>query len=348
MLKSYVLDKMVEESTDSIYLAGPTYRVAKGGIVPKGWRHSALTMLEEKEFDGVVYIPEYPDDCQPEDWTYSRQVDWERKAMSISKVILFWIPRNEILPAFTTNIEFGEWLNSGKIAVGAPSDSPHLRYIKERCKRSEISWAETLSVCIDNALTKLRELTGPVMNVFITSDTHFGEERTLQLSKRPFSSVEEMDWEMVKQWNALVTDKDTVYHLGDFGNPKMLQHLKGERVYILPGNYDKEPTITKLEEDSRVIIIKNNFLLMLENIAFRLIHAPEEGEGIDFFLFGHIHKLQMVKENGLNVGVDCHSFKPIDAKTALFYRNAIVNHYDCNVFMSNCMNKRHDIQKVFL
>lgn len=337
---------MVEESTNSIYLAGPTYRVAKGGVAPKGWRYSALTMLEEKGFDGVIYIPEYPDDCQLKDWTYSRQVDWERKAMSISKVILFWIPRNvEILPAFTTNIEFGEWLNSGKIAVGAPPDSPHIRYIKERCKRAEIPWAETLPACIDNALIVLKELTGLVNSIFFTSDTHFGEERTMQLSKRPFSSVEEMDWEMVKQWNTVITDKDSVYHLGDFGNVKMLQHLKGNRIYFLPGNYDKEITVSRLKKDNRVSMIKSNDWVTLDNIRFKLIHAPEEGEGIDFFLFGHIHKLQMIKENGLNVGVDCHSFKPIDAKTALFYHNAIVNHYDCNVFMLNCMNKRYDIPR---
>jgi calcineurin-like phosphoesterase family protein len=335
MIKSYTLDKMMEKSTDSIFLAGPTYMVAKGGIIPKGWRHTALTMLEEKGFEGLVFIPEYPDDCQPKDWTYSRQVDWEKKAMSIAKIILFWIPRELLaLPGFTTNVEFGEWLNSGKISVGAPPDALHTRYIKERCKRSEIPWAETLPACIDNALTKLKELTSPVSNLFFTSDTHFGEERTLQLSKRPFSSVEEMDWEMVKQWNALVTDKDTLYHLGDFGNPKMLQYLRGERIYLLPGNYDNEPIISRLEKDCRVIIIKNNSLLMLKNTAFRLIHAPEEAEETEnFYLYGHIHKLQMVKRNGLNVGVDCHGFKPIDKKTVLFYQNAIVNHYDENVFM---------------
>ena len=345
MHKSYTLDKMLEESTDSIFLAGPTYRVAKGSIVPKGWRNEALNILEEKGFGGVVYIPEYVNNVQPADWTYSRQVDWEKKAMSISKIILFWIPRDlKILPAFTTNVEFGEWLNSGKIAVGAPSNAPHIRYIKERCKRSEISWAESLPECVDYALNKLKGLSGDIVKTFFTADTHFGEERTLELSKRPFSSAEEMDWEIVKQWNSVVSKKDTVYHLRDFGNPQMIKHLKGRRIYLLPGNYDTEDIVSKLKDNNRytltynrVTVIKSNDEITLDNIKFKLIHAPEEGEGIDFFLFGHIHKLQMVKENGLNVGVDCHNFKPIDTKTVLFYRNAIVNHYDRNVFMSNCM-----------
>ena len=41
----------------------------------------------------------------------------------------------------------------------------------------------------------------------------------------------------------------------------------------------------------------------------------------------------MVKKNGLNVGVDCHNFRPINTDTVMFYRNAIEAHYDENVFM---------------
>mgnify|MGYP001387686297 CR=1 FL=1 len=53
------------------------------------------------------------------------------------------------------------------------------------------------------------------MTVWFTSDTHFGQQRTLELSRRPFKDVAEMDNTMVKNWNNLVSPKDTVYHLGD-------------------------------------------------------------------------------------------------------------------------------------
>jgi calcineurin-like phosphoesterase family protein len=66
-----------------------------------------------------------------------------------------------------------------------------------------------------------------------------------------------------------------------------------------------------------------------------LVHKPEDSKGNNlFWLFAHIHAAQTVKKNGLNVGVDCHNFKPIDMEAVLFYRNAILNHYDKNVFMS--------------
>jgi hypothetical protein len=40
----------------------------------------------------------------------------------------------------------------------------------------------------------------------------------------------------------------------------------------------------------------------------------------------------MIKPYGLNVGTDCHNFKPINEETILFYKNAIEKHYDDNVF----------------
>ena len=54
--------------------------------------------------------------------------------------------------------------------------------------------------------------------IWFTSDTHFSSERTLELSKRPFKSVEEMDKILIENWNSVVGQNDTVYHIGDFGN----------------------------------------------------------------------------------------------------------------------------------
>ena len=48
--------------------------------------------------------------------------------------------------------------------------------------------------------------------IWFTADTHFGHQRTLELSKRPYSNVEEMNWDMVKKWNSVVGDQ-SVYLL---------------------------------------------------------------------------------------------------------------------------------------
>jgi len=172
---------------------------------------------------------------------------------------------------------------------------------------------------------------------WFTSDTHFGAQRTLELSRRPFDSVACMDWTIVRNWNSIVGRSDTVYHLGDFGNWSMLGYLNGN-IILLPGNYDEPIDVYR----SGVRTIKSGHVQWFNDVRLKMVHDPlsakkslPEQSTMDedpFYLFGHIHKLQMVKENGLNVGVDCHNFCPIDLDTVLFYRNAIINHYDENVF----------------
>lgn len=58
------------------------------------------------------------------------------------------------------------------------------------------------------------------MKFFFTSDTHFGEQRTLELSRRPFQNTAEMDKTIIDNWNKKVGKDDVVYHLGDFGDKK--------------------------------------------------------------------------------------------------------------------------------
>ena len=341
----YILEKTDTENNVSIYLAGPTYR--EFGHYQKSWRRDTLKILREKNFDGIVYIPEPRNSIQSPEWTYSRQIDWELDAMKEATVVLFWIPRDlENLPAFTTNTEFGEWMKSGKIVVGAPPDSPKNEYIRERCSRLNIPWSTNLSDCISNALQRTKKLAGVESKTWFTADTHFGHHRTLELSRRPFISVGEMDWQIVANWNKIVGENDIVYHLGDFGDPKVLKWLVGKSIKFLPGNYDSPDVILEIEQYLRVEIIGNNHLVSLDEKHFKLIHEPEKADNKDdFYLFGHIHKLQMVKKNGLNVGMDCHNFCPVSVETILFYRNAILNHYDENVFGKHGRKKSLSIKK---
>ena len=194
-----------------------------------------------------------------------------------------------------------------------------------------------------------------IPKVFFTSDTHFGAERTLKLSRRPFNSVEEMDKIMIENWNSIVGKGDIVYHLGDFGNYDIIKQLNGEIILIF-GNYEKKDIEEQFNYDMEAFIdklldigfydvyelddiacyrktIKNNMIYMAHEPSKLPKTFTDNKKWNEVHLFGHIHERQMIKRFGLNVGVDCHNFKPIDLDTVLFYDNALKNFYDEEVFM---------------
>ena len=117
-------DQKVIKGEKSIFLAGPTPRSEE----VKTWRKEACEKLEKLGFDGIVYVPEYSSYRPLEN--YLNQVEWEREALSNASVILFWVPRElPDMPAFTTNVEFGYWIHSGKIIYGRPDDSEKNKYL---------------------------------------------------------------------------------------------------------------------------------------------------------------------------------------------------------------------------
>ena len=117
-------DQEVINGKKSIFLAGPTPR----GENVISWRTKACQILEKMGFDGIVYVPEYSTWKPKED--YVDQAMWEREALTEATVIMFWVPRSlPDMPAFTTNVEFGYWLHSGKVVYGRPNDSSKIKYL---------------------------------------------------------------------------------------------------------------------------------------------------------------------------------------------------------------------------
>ncbi len=164
--------------------------------------------------------------------------------------------------------------------------------------------------------------------IWFTSDTHFGHANILRYCGRPFDSIEEHDEELVRRWNALVGDKDDIYHLGDFCFTRAgksadyyLKKLKG-RIHIIWGNHDKETRrlyrhLFASHADYREIYIDAKWLLdeppqktkvVLSHYPMRAWNACGHGS---FHLWGHEHGNMEPWGLSFDAGVDCHSYRPI-------------------------------------
>lgn len=138
----------------SIFLAGPTPRDAQ----TPSWRPQALEILAELGFDGTVYVPESADWSAHDN--YDAQVAWEVEALNKATVVAFWIPRHiESMPAFTTNVEFGMYLKSGRAALGHPTDAPKMRYLASIAGTFHVPVVHDLRALMELSLKRIAELT---------------------------------------------------------------------------------------------------------------------------------------------------------------------------------------------
>lgn len=152
------------------------------------------------------------------------------------------------------------------------------------------------------------------MAIFFTSDTHFGDHRTLNLYPRPFGSVGEMDDELIRRWNARVGPQDEVWHLGDFARtPKraaeVLGQLRGVKRLIV-GNNDKDPQLAhgwasiapyaEIEVEGRKLV--------LCHYPFRSWNGQHRGA---LNLHGHSHGRMKPLPRQFDVGVDVRDYRPV-------------------------------------
>lgn len=137
----------------SIFLAGPTPRDKQ----VRSWRPEALRILcEVIRFEGFVFVPEDEQGVYVK-FDHDEQIKWEYYGTELAECIAFWIPRDlRTMPAFTTNIEFGRYLDSGKIVLGAPPDAPKMDYMRFWAREKNIPYSETLEETLRTAVARLR------------------------------------------------------------------------------------------------------------------------------------------------------------------------------------------------
>ena len=131
------------------------------------------------------------------------------------------------------------------------------------------------------------------MNYYI-ADLHLGHTNVIRMDNRPFESIEEMDRQLIDNWNSRVKKKDTVYILGDFSmkGPKAvveyLKQLNGNKV-LIKGNHDRINT----EAKNLFLEITPYKELHDGNSKVILCHYPitfyNRQHAYSIMLYGHVH-----------------------------------------------------------
>ena len=147
----YARQSLADLTGPVLFLAGPTPRSAE----TPSWRPAALQELAETlNFTGTVLVPE--DQSHTPYIDYDHQIEWEWEGLDAADAIVFWVPRElATMPAFTTNIEFGMYWNSGKVVLGFPPEAPKMRYLERLAGRGQIPVEATLSATLAAALAKV-------------------------------------------------------------------------------------------------------------------------------------------------------------------------------------------------
>lgn len=141
--------------------------------------------------------------------------------------------------------------------------------------------------------------------IFVTSDHHFYHANIIRYCNRPFNSYQEMNEEMIKRWNEVVSKEDIVIHLGDFafkGKARLIRQRLNGTIVLVKGNHD-----FNISGEDGFLIIDGN--LIIDNIIFS--HHPIEYTPEGYVnIHGHIHHRESY--TGINVSVEKTDYRPIN------------------------------------
>ena len=172
--------------------------------------------------------------------------------------------------------------------------------------------------------------------IFVSSDTHFGHDRSFLFGPRGFDNHVDHDNEIIRRWNETVNPDDTVYHLGDvmLGDNEYgmncLSQLNGT-IIIIPGNHDTKTRLDLYETLPNVRVVKTNIpdtvaagiYFKYKKYMFYLSHHPTTTSNLEksphlrahlLNLFGHTHQQKKFYNDipyQFHVGMDSNNCTPV-------------------------------------
>ena len=158
--------------------------------------------------------------------------------------------------------------------------------------------------------------------IYFTSDLHLGHNAIIYMRERPFRDIDEMNRKLIGNINSLISDRDTLYILGDIAHHltieeanALIAQIHGRKI-LLRGNHDKD------YDPSLFVDIRDYLEIKDEGVRFDLMHYPlRSWHGMRhgaIQLHGHIHAGMDYnlanREKGIyqyDVGVDANGYFPV-------------------------------------
>lgn len=153
--------------------------------------------------------------------------------------------------------------------------------------------------------------------IFLISDTHFSHEGVCKFLRsdgtklRPWDTTEEMDEELVKRWNSVVTPQDKVYHLGDVTmkqqHLKILDRCNGHK-RLIRGNHDIFKTKLYMRYFGEIYGVRVLDDMILSHIP---LHPESVTKRYKTNVHGHTHANSMNSPVHISVCVEQIDYTPI-------------------------------------
>lgn len=151
---------------------------------------------------------------------------------------------------------------------------------------------------------------------FFTADLHFMHKNILKYCNRQTSSIEEMNEQLITAINNTVTEKDTLYILGDVAIGSVAKAFDylcriNCKIVLIPGNHD-DPKLLRLVNEHPNMTVENTLVSKKLNGQYMVMsHFPlaiwDRQHYKSWHLHGHSHGSYVV-DHGLilDVGVDSY------------------------------------------
>jgi len=148
----------------------------------------------------------------------------------------------------------------------------------------------------------------------LMSTSHYGHQNKtsgvgiIQYCHRPFSSIEEMDDDLMRRHNEAVSPQDTTVHIGDFSyynkqeTGKIIKKLNGDHIF-LEGDHDRWLSSARQVWKKK---IEDYFIVCCH---WSMFSWPRAHYG-SWCLYGHHHGRLQGPGKSMDVGVDTNNYFP--------------------------------------